>query len=649
MCGICGVVSADTRQVEPAVRRMMQAMVHRGPDDDGFVELPLLNAKSGPAVGLGFRRLSILDLSLNGHQPMVNSSTGDWLVFNGEVYNFRTLRAELSGLGVIFRGTSDSEVVLHALSRWKEQALPKLQGMFALAFYDSVERRLLLARDPLGIKPLYVAELPDRFVFASEIQALRSSGLVPLDFDVAGIAGMLAYGAVQSPRTVFEKIRSFPAGSYQWFDAGVVSGRPQPAPRRYWSFPDETTSPPPADAAAEVSRLLREAVQRHLVADVPLGVLLSAGIDSTVLAAYAREFSCNLTAFTVGFDSPDLPDERAAAASTAATIGVRHVPVHVDSSTLPALWHDWLATLDSPSIDGFNTRIVSRAIAREGVVVGLSGLGADELFGGYPSFRRAPQLAKIVRAMGVIPRQIRSSIFAQFGRLDGREGAFEKLADLMATDGSVAGMAQAMRRTLSDRRLASLRLDPTQLALSHHDSERNAGLSLKESPIADAFNTVSRIESVHYMGDTLLRDTDANSMHHGLEVRVPFLDLPLVNYVSALPGSVKRSAGSPPKLLLRQACAHVLPAEIASRPKTGFTLPIGSWMRGELREQCEPAIAAVEQLPFLDGREVRRLWALFQAKPRALHWSRPLSLVVLGAQLAQPSAASLTTAWQKGP
>lgn len=219
----------------------------------------------------------------------------------------------------------------------------------------------------------------------------------------------------------------------------------------------------------------------------------------------------------------------------------------------------------------------------------------------------------------------------------------------MAADGSVASMTQAMRRTLSDRRLASLRLDPTRLALSHHPRERTARLSLEDSLSADSFNTVSRMESIHYMGDMLLRDTDANSMHHGLEIRVPFLDLPLVNYVSALPGSAKRSPGSPPKLLLRRACANVLPAEIANRPKTGFTLPIGSWMRGELREQCEAAIAAVEQLPFLDGREVRRLWTAFQAKPRALHWSRPLSPVVLGAQLAQPSAASLTTACEKGP
>lgn len=634
MCGICGVVSADSRQIEPAVRRMMRAMVHRGPDDDGFVELPLGSADGPPAVGLGFRRLSILDLSLNGHQPMVNSSVGDWLVFNGEVYNFRALRAELSGSGVIFRGSSDTEVVLHALSRWGEDALPKLHGMFALAFYQSSTRRLLLARDPLGIKPLYVAQLPDRLVFASEIRALRSSGLVPLDPDVAGIAGMLAYGAVQSPRTVFEKIRSFPAGSHQWLDAGAVAGRPQPAPRRYWTFPDETVSPPPSAAAAEVGRLIRTAVQRHLVADVPVGVLLSAGIDSTVLAAYAREFSTNLTAFTVGFGSLTLDDESAPAAATAAALGIRHVSVDVDPTTLPDIWRDWLATLDSPSIDGFNTRIVSRRLAQEGVIVGLSGLGADELFGGYPSFRRAPRWSQLVRTFKVVPQSMRSGVVAQLGTLDGRMGAFEKLADLVATDGSVASITRAMRRTLSDRRLAALALTPGRVGLAADYLERPGPLRQEPSTNGDAFNTVSRLELVHYMGDTLLRDTDANSMQHALELRVPFLDLPLVNYVSSLPGSLKQAAGRPPKALLREACAEVLTPEVASRQKTGFVLPIGSWMRGGVREQCEAAIAAVEQLPFLDGREVRRVWDQFQAKRETMHWSRPLAFVVLGAHLA---------------
>jgi asparagine synthase (glutamine-hydrolysing) len=633
MCGISGVVVADPRLAEPAVRRMMAAMVHRGPDDEGFVELPFGADESGPVLGLGFRRLAILDLSPAGHQPMVNPSTGDWLVFNGEIYNFRALKAELSSSGVIFRGTSDTEVLLHALCRWQTDALPRLHGMFSLAFYHADTRRLLLARDPLGIKPLYVGTLPGGLAFASEVRALKASGIVPLDPDVAGIAGMLAYGAVQSPRTVFERIRSFPAGAFQWIEAGVASGRPPAPPRRFWSFPRPVAKFPRAIAAAEVRRLLRDSVKRHLVADVPVGVLLSAGIDSTAIAACAREHTNRLTAFTVGFGALTLDDEAGPAAQTAAALGIRHVAVQVDPSELPALWRTWVAEMDSPSIDGFNTRIVSRQVEQEGVVVGLSGLGSDELFGGYPTFSRAIRWARLSRGLQLVPRDVRSGILTRCGALTGRPGTFEKFADLAGTDGSVASAARALRRTLSDQRLAALDLAADKVGLADDFLDRPGPNRLEPAIDGDAFNTVSRLELAHYTADTLLRDTDANSMRHSLEIRVPFLDRPLVDYVSALPGSVKRPRGRPLKALLREAWRGELPEAVTRRRKTGFMLPIDSWMRNAVREECEAAIKVVEELPFLDGAEVRRLWQDFLEPGRSIHWSRPLALVVLGAHL----------------
>ena len=636
MCGICGVIGTDPRQVEPAVRRMMRAMVHRGPDDDGFVELPFAAEGDGPVLGLGFRRLAIIDLSFAGGQPMKNPSTGDWLVFNGEIYNYRELKAELADAGETFRGSGDTEVLLHALSRWHERALTKLQGMFALAFYDASERRLLLARDPLGIKPLYVAALPDRFVFASEIGAVRDSGIVPLDHDVAGIAGMLAYGAVQSPRTVFEHVRSFPAGAYQWIDAGVGAGRPaHDAPRRYWSFPDPVPPPDAETAAAETGRLIRDAVRRHLVADVPVGVLLSAGIDSTVITACARECAANLTTFTVGYGTFEAEDESGVAAATSSALGLRHLTISVDPAALSDVWREWIATLDSPSIDGFNTRIVSRWVAREGVTVGLSGLGADELFGGYPAFTQAPRWSRIVRGLGLLPRELRSGAIRRLGLLDGRTGAVEKLADLVATDGSVAGVALALRRTLSDRRMTALGLSAGHVGLGGDYLDRAEERGFRIGADGDAFNTVSQLEMIHYMGDTLLRDSDGNSMRQSLELRVPFLDLPLVTYVSSLPGHVKQPARSLPKALLRAACADVLPSRVTERPKTGFMMPIGSWMRTSVRDQCEAAIGTLERQPFLAGGEVRRVWNDFLASPDAMHWSRPLALVVLGSYLGR--------------
>ena len=625
-------MSADRRQVEPAVRRMTRAMIHRGPNDEGYAELSL-GGPGGPVAGFGFRRLSILDLSPAGHQPMVHPETGDCLVFNGEIYNFRSLRRQLEGEGQIFRSTGDTEVLLRALSVWGETALNKLEGMYAIAFYEARSRRILLARDPLGIKPLYTVALPDRFLFASEIRPLLASGLVPDDLDTGGIAGMLAYGAVQSPRTIYSRIRAFPAGGVQWIDGRAVSGEPLPEPRRHWSFPNEIIADDKPLAAERVRQLMKASVLKHLVADVPVGVLLSAGIDSTIIASYARDFTPQVTAFTVGFGKIHGEDEVAQAAATAKSLGMKHVAVALDAANMPEKWHDWLASMDSPSIDGFNTYVVSRRLANEGVVVGLSGLGADELFGGYHTFTRAPELARIVAALAFIPQSLRAGAVASLAPFAGQQSTAEKVADIISGDPSLAGVARGLRRALSNKRLAAIGLSPGK-AKTRRDYLDPAAPNVLSVPGDDPFNMVARIEAEHYMRDTLLRDTDANSMRHSLEVRVPFLDLPLVSYVSALGGDVKRGSRGPGKALLREAAKGVLPESIANRPKTGFTLPIGDWMQGPMRESCTAAVARVAGLPFVEGAAVHDVWQSFLRNPHTLHWSRPLALVVLGSYLA---------------
>jgi len=634
MCGLSGIVSADPRQVEPAVRATARAMLHRGPDDEGYEQLPLGRGERAAVAGLGFRRLAILDLSRAGHQPMFNRETGDCLVFNGEIYNFRELRGRLESRGVFFRGSSDTEVLLQALSTWGEAAVSKLNGMFAFAFYDARSRRILLARDPLGIKPLYVAALPDRLVFASEIRAILASGLVPHDLDVAGIAGMLAYGSVPSPRTVYKSIRTFPAGHMQWISSAAVRGGPEPGPKPYWSFPWEPITDDRENASRTVQELLREAVGRQLASDVPLGVFLSAGIDSTVIASIAREFTPQVTAFTVGFGSDHGEDEVPLASATARTLGIRHVAVELDADTIPEMWHDWMSGMDNPSIDGFNTFAVSQRLAADGVVVGLSGVGADELFGGYSTFSRALRWSSLLQPLSYVPRWMRAGAVDGLGLVGVRSGAVEKLRDLVVGDPSVAGIATALRRAVSNGRLEAMGLASRRLGLGddYLDPARSeAALD------GDPFNTVSRVESSHYMRDTLLRDTDSNSMRHALEVRVPFLDRKLFDYVSALPGPVKHAPGMPAKMLLREACKGLLSDEIARRPKTGFTLPIGEWMKGVMREPCTAAIEHLAAQPIIDGGEVRRTWCSFLRDDRSLHWSRPLALTVLGTYLQQNS------------
>ena len=263
-------------------------------------------------------------------------------------------------------------------------------------------------------------------------------------------------------------------------------------------------------------------------------------------------------------------------------------------------------------------------------MVGLSGLGADELFGGYAAFHRAPRWSRMLRAMRFIPRGLRASVLSAAGAVGGPPGAMEKLADLVAGDTSVAGVARSLRRALSDARIRAMGLGPDRVGLAADYLEPGSD---RIDPVfdGDPFNTVARLEATHYMGDTLLRDTDANSMRHSLEVRVPFLDLPLVNYVSALSGRVKQGRFS--KSLLRQAGDGVLSPKLTRRPKTGFTLPIGDWMRGPMREPCEAAIKCMASQPFVEAAEVGRTWQLFIDEPQSMHWSRPLSLVVLGSHL----------------
>jgi asparagine synthase (glutamine-hydrolysing) len=644
MSGICGVIGTDPATIRRSVAAMARALRHRGPDDHGDMLVPLGTADHGGFAGLGFRRLSIRDRSPAARQPMVCPDTGDCLIFNGEIHNFRALRAELQAAGIQVRSSGDTEVLLRALSTWREIALTKIEGMFSLAYYHARSRRILLARDPLGIKPLYVAATDKGFVFASEIRALRASGLVADDLDAAGIAGLLAYGSVPSPRTVFRAIRSFPAAAYQWITADVVTGRPPADASRFWNFAAQPQAvQDSADAVAHVRRLLDDSVRRHLQADVPVGICLSGGIDSAVLAALARTHSSRLTAFTIGFEGRHGEDEFTGASATAAALDMRHVSLAIGTRRLSSQWRDWLASVDSPSIDGFNTHVVSELMAVAGTVVGLSGIGADELFGGYSSFPRALRLASWARALHFVSPGWRATALPALGRMTGRLGAFEKLADAISGDASVAGIALAAHRVIGNASLRAMGLGSETLGL-RGDYLDPPLWQLETAFDGDEFNTVSRIEMTHFMADTLLRDADAHSMRHARELRLPFLDLPLVDYVASLPGSQKQRNAGPAKPLLRDVARSLVGDAVLRRPQAGFTLPIGAWMRTELRDLCTAAIETTAQLPFLEAAAVRRVWKTFLRDGRGRHWSQPMALVALGSYLMQPSPGELHAA-----
>jgi len=637
MCGIAGFLSSDPGGVEPAVRRMMRALVHRGPDDEGFERFPLGADAAGPIVGFGFRRLAILDLSPLGHQPMVDGRTGDAIVFNGEIYNFIDLRRRLQSEGHAIRSTGDTEVLLRALSVWGERAIEELDGMFALAFYHAASRRVLLARDPQGIKPLYVARLPGATLFSSEVRALLASGAVPSDLDPAGIACYLAYGAPQDPLTIHRAIRSLAAGTCEWLDAGSLEGRP-PRPRRYWRFPDAVAPAETETAVVDrVRSLLEDSVRRQCVADVPLGVFLSGGIDSATMAALAGTSQGLADTFAVGYQVAGVADETEAAAETAGFLGTRHFQTIVDDDWVLLQWSEWLKAADRPSIDGLNTYIVSGAVSDRGITVALSGLGADELFGGYPAFRQVPRLRQAMRVIGWIPRGMRRAAAASLlAWLPAGKRA--KAIDLLSNGSSAVELAALGRRALGDTTLRTFGFQPRPLGLSPAFLPAEAYDAF--TPTRDAFAAVAQAEACLYMGNTLLRDADTNSMAHSLELRVPFLGRRIFDFASSLPGPIRAPQGTLPKHLLRGALADRLPRSVFARPKKGFGLPLSDWMFGPLRDQCEAAIDAVATCPLMDEATVRRTWQYFFEQRKQIHWSRPLTLVALGTYLRRIASVS---------
>jgi len=633
MCGICGVVGPSLGVVESSVRTMAGAMVHRGPDDEGYESRPLGPDGGGPVAGFGFRRLAILDRSAAGRQPMVNPATGDLIVFNGEIYNFRLLRRRLEGEGVAFRSSGDTEVLLAALSTWGEAALAELDGMFALAFYEARTRRILLARDHVGIKPLYVARPPGAIVFASEVRAVLASGLVSAELSPAGIAAYLAYGAPQDPLTIHRHVTSFPSGSSAWIDASVVDRGTPLEPRRYWSFPAAGDANGEDGAVARLRGEIDAAVRDQSVAEVPLGLFLSGGIDSAILAAVARRRSADVHTYSVGFESRRATDEREAAAATAAALGTVHAETLVTEPVMIRRWQEWLDALDRPSIDGLNTFIVSRAVKDAGVTVALSGLGADELFGGYPQFRSVPRLHGLLRPFTWLPSAVRrvaaTAAFAPL-RLSRRARAI----DMVSNAHSALDVLLRIRRTCTDDDLVSLGLPSAPLGLCPQYLPPAEYHAIADRAGGDVFHTIAHAECALYMGNTTLRDSDTNGMAHSLEVRVPYLARPLVDHAASLPGTMHMPDAAKTKHLLRLAGRGVVPDDVFTRPKTGFSLPIGEWMFGPLREQCAAAVETVAACPLLEADGVRGLWSFFTDHPQLTDlWFRPLALVTLGSYL----------------
>ena len=623
MCGIFGIVARNARLDEAILKRGTDSLAHRGPDDSGTVILHD-SSREPVEIGLGNRRLAILDLSPLGHQPMHDPDTGNWIVYNGEIYNFREVRTELEGAGVRFASHSDTEVLLKAYACWGERWLTKFRGMFAFALWDAARHRLVIARDPMGIKPLYYAQSGAYFLFASEVRTLLGTGLVPRQIDPAGLINYLTFGSAYDPLTIAMGIHALPPGHMLVWDAGNLNIS------AYWDLIGNHESPPTSpsegQAVEQLQPLLEEAVRLQLIADVPLGVFLSGGIDSSALVSILSRGGITPTTFSIVFREAGFSEAEHSRA-VAKKFRTDHHEILVSQADVLAAVPDALGAMDLPTMDGINTYFVSRETRAAGVKVALSGLGGDEIFAGYSSFRNVPRAERFGRFWKRLPRPLRSSFASAFSAVTPESDQNRKLAALARANERVLHPYFVTRMLFTPEQVDALSPLSTAAGDFARASQRDA---LACSRSLDPVNRVSYLESRCYMLNTLLRDADFMSMSQGLEVRVPLIDHQLAKAVLALPGAWKLN-GTPKKLLV-ESLAGSLPDEIVHRTKRGFTLPFECWLREELRNEIEPVltaqrIAAGPLADLLDGNQVQQVWKDFLRG--AVSWTRPWSLYVL--------------------
>jgi asparagine synthase (glutamine-hydrolysing) len=632
MCGIAGVIfptGAEPGQARAIALRMRDALVHRGPDDAGVWTRA---GDTGPAVAFAHTRLAILDVSSAGHQPMTDAGQTA-ITYNGETYNFRDLRSELQAAGDVFRTQTDTEVVLRAYARWGNDAVSRLNGMFAFGIWDESKQRLLLARDRLGIKPLYYSVQNQAIVFASEVRALLASGLVRPRLDSASLWQYLGYQTTSTPETLLEDVFLLEPGH-----SLVINADGSLEKRCYWDLlssaeasSDDVTI---AEARGRVGELLHDAAASHLVSDVPVGVFLSGGIDSSALVALLHAQGVTARTFNVSFAEATF-DESAEARRVADAFGADHTEVRLTEGGLLDMLPDMLAAVDHPSGDGVNTYVVSEAVRRHGVKVALSGLGGDELFGGYPSFERLPRLLPASERWGRSPQMVRAAAAGVVRAVGGGSVAASKAAAVLESDGRLAHVWPITRQVFSPEERRAL-LPRTQWPQSS-DAGGYAALleaAYEREPDRGLWSRVSYAEARTYMHDVLLRDTDQMSMAHALEVRVPLLDHRLAAYVMGLPDHVKQAGGTPKSLLVESLSAP-LPRGAAERPKQGFTLPFDRWMRDALRPLCEAQLGAngLEGRALFRPGEVSRLWRAFLNGAPGITWARMWTLVALNSWL----------------
>jgi asparagine synthase (glutamine-hydrolysing) len=593
---------------------MAASMKHRGPDSQGVQEFPsclLVNA-----------RLSIIDLSERGRMPMSSTDGRAWITYNGETYNAAELRADLERRGHTFRTTSDTEVVLHLYLEYGERFVEKLRGMFAFAIWDARETKLVLGRDRLGIKPLYVHESGGQLIFASELKALLASGLVPRQLDPAGLRAYMQLGHIPPPWTAIRGVTSLAPGHIGVWKGGHWRTEP------YWSLsPRSSRAASTAHLAQDLSEVLLDAMRNHLVSDVPVLIFLSGGTDSACLGALARAAGAeNLSAMTVGFGEAEF-DESRLTRRTAEALAIPLEVVTLEACRVDADLDRAIWALDEPSVDGLNSYWISKLGAEAGFKVALSGQGGDELFGGYESLAWFERFDKVARWAKPLPRFPFGSLFDQ----SAFPFRWRKLSYLIGADDPFVAAQLAVKVLFLDRDVREL-ISPAFARNGYHTEARDhLAYWSKQAEKEDLRERLAFMDIHTHLEPRLLRDLDATSMAHSIEVRPVFLDHRVVEFLLTVPSSVRMEQK---RLLLDAAKAFLPPtllADLESRRKRTFTFPFQRWLARDLRGALKEAFAPdrLRRTGILAPAAVNRLWHRYERAEGAVGWSRIWDLFVL--------------------
>lgn len=560
MCGIAGLLSAGNsqEQLETLIQRMQSVLGHRGPDDRGMY------LSRDRQAALAHTRLSILDLSPAGHQPMSTADGRYWITFNGEIYNFQELRHSLISQGEQFHSKTDTEVILKLYQRLGADCVNHFRGMFAFAIWDDLEKTCFLARDALGIKPLYYYFAGSTLVFASELRAILATGLPTKTLSMEGLYGYLVNGSVPEPHTLIEGIHCLAAGHWLRWQSGNITQS------QYWqiNFTPEAIALP--EAIQKVRYALIDSIKHHFVSDVPVGIFLSGGIDSTAVVALASQIQTNqLRTYSIAFEEPEW-NEGEISSKVAHQFGTDHTEYTITASLGRELFPQYLAAIDQPSIDGFNTFCVSQVARKDGTKVVLSGLGGDEFFGGYKSFQKVPQMVRVGSRLQAF-HPIGSAIGMGLEQW-GTSPQLKRLGDFLQQTPNSAAAYRSFRGIFSHAEACSIvkRYFPDRALPVRSESNPFPNLPSLE-------DEVSLLEISGYMRNQLLRDSDVMSMASGLELRVPLVDRILLEAIASIPSHLRLAPG---KQMLIQAVPE-LPSWVVNRPKRGFSFPFEQWMAGE--------------------------------------------------------------------